>query len=87
MLLNLVREMRFDSDAKLYEVDYLFTKDLKGQTIISGQVWLELRVKAGNAAKKVHNISKPTSTLYLSNEDIEKMVQEETMSFYPAQPK
>jgi hypothetical protein len=44
-------------------------------------------VKAGNAAKKVHNISKPTSTLYLSNEDIEKMVQEETMAFYPAQPK
>lgn len=79
--------MRFDRDAKSYEVDYLFTKDLKGQTINSGQVWLELRVKAGNSAKKVHNISKPTATLYLSNEDIEKMVQEETMAFYPAQQK
>ena len=87
MLLNLVREMRFDRDAKLYEVDYLFTKDLKGQTIVSGQVWLELRVKTGTSAKKVHNISKPTATLYLSNEDIEKMVEEETMAFYPVQSK
>jgi hypothetical protein len=80
MLLNLSRALRFDREQKQYHVDYLFTKE-GGKEAAIDHISLVLDVSVNDAEKKTHKINKPVATLYLSNEVIEKMVEEETVSF------
>ena len=71
--------MHFDSNKKSFDVDYLFTRKNEKNPLAAGEVCLELSIQVDSAAKTLHHLNKPTSTLYLSNEAIEKMVEEETL--------
>jgi hypothetical protein len=79
MLLNLSRAMHFDNNKKRFNVDYLFTRENEKFPVAAGEICLELSIGVDAAAKTLHHINKPTSTLYLSNEAIEKMVEEESL--------
>ena len=79
MLLNLSRALHFDSNKKSFDVDYLFTRKNEQFPVAAGEICLELSIQVDAAAKTLHYLNKPTSTLYLSNEAIEKMVEEETL--------
>ena len=80
MLLNLSRSFHFDRDQKEYDVDYLFTKE-KPTNGDSEGISLQLNISVNNEKKRPHQVNKSTSTLYQSNEVIEKMIEEETVSF------
>ncbi|HWJ89948.1 MAG TPA: hypothetical protein VNR87_02495 [Flavisolibacter sp.] len=80
MLLNLSRHFRFRRDSAAYDVDYLFTKDADNDRH-PPQLCLVLNIKVNDNPEVVHTIIKPTSVLYQSNEAIEKMIEEETLSF------
>lgn len=79
MILNLSRSFHFDRDLKKFHVDYLFSKEAIINEEPNG-IFLVLNVSVNNEKKKKYRISKSTSTLYLSNEDIEKMIEEDTLS-------
>lgn len=75
MIINLSRSFHFQKDQKEYEVDYIFKNEV-GLNSLS----LVLDVSV-NAEKKItHTLNKPTSTLYQSNELIEKMIADEIVS-------
>lgn len=80
MLLNLSRSFHFDRDQKEYDVDYLFTKEKPAKGESEGII-LQLNISMNNEKKRPHHINKSTATLYQSNEEIEKMIEEETVSF------
>ena len=76
MLLNLSKEFSFSRESEKYHVDYLFTRNEE-----SGKdICLVMEVSKNSEAKKLHKVSKPTSTLYLSNEVIEHMIEEESVA-------
>ena len=81
MLLNLSKSFHFDRDQKEYDIDYLFTKEVITGGNATG-ICLVLDVSINKEKKETQKINKATSTLYQSNEDIEKMIEEETVSFY-----
>lgn len=75
MIINLSRSFHFQKDQKEYEVDYIFKNEV-GLNSLS--LVLDISV---NAEKKItHTLNKPTSTLYQSNELIEKMIADEIVS-------
>ena len=75
MIINLSRSFHFQKDQKEYEVDYIFKNEV-GLNSLS--LVLDISV---NAEKKItHTLNKPTSTLYQSNETIEKMIADEIVS-------
>ena len=76
MIINLSRSFHFQKDEKEYNVDYIF-KNVAGMNDLS----LVLDVSVNTEEKTTHMLNKPTSTLYLSNESIEKMIAEEIVSF------
>jgi hypothetical protein len=78
MLLNLSKSLHFNKDERLYNVDYIFTKQTATDTTTNG-ICLELNVSVNDKKKKIHRVNKASSTLYLSNEAIEKIVEEETL--------
>ena len=78
MIVNLQKNFSFNKDAALYEVDYLFSNKIKGDPITG--LFLTLNISVNGSEKKEYKIDKPTATLYLSNEDIEKMIREEMVS-------
>ena len=78
MIVNLQKNFSFNKDAELYEVDYLFSNKIKGDPITG--LFLTLNISVNGSEKKEYKIDKPTATLYLSNEDIEKMIREEMVS-------
>ena len=78
MIVNLKKNFRFNRDAELYDVDYLFSNKIKGDPVTG--LFLTLNISVNGSEKKVYEIDKPTATLYLSNEDIEKMIQEEMVT-------
>jgi hypothetical protein len=80
MVLNLSKRFVFNREYDQYNVEYLFTKDKEGSTI-DGNINLTLNVSLNREAIKTRILSKPTSVLYQSNELIEKMIEEETVSF------
>jgi hypothetical protein len=81
MLLNLSRSFHFDRDQKEYHIDYMFTREaVEGAT--ENDICLVLEVAIGYSKRKTHKVSKPISTLHLSNQDIEKMIEEETASHF-----
>jgi len=78
MILNLTRSFHFDLDQKEYHIDYKFTKEeLEGST--ESDICLIMEVAVGYSKRKTCKIKKPLSTLHLSNPDIEKMIEEETV--------
>jgi len=80
MLLNLSKHFCFSRESAAYDVDYLFTKDGNaGQQ--PSEVRLVLNISVNDNPELVHTVMKPTSVLYQSNEAIEKMIEEETLSF------
>jgi hypothetical protein len=81
MVLNLSKAFYFKREQKNFNVDYLFTKEKEKNMPAGESISLVLNVSVNDAERKMHRISKPMATLYLSNEDIEKMVEEETVSF------
>ena len=80
MILNLSKRFVFNREYDQYNVEYQFTKEKEGN-IIEGNINLTLNVSLNREAIKTRIISKPTSVLYQSNEVIEKMIEEETVSF------
>ena len=80
MILNLSKRFVFNREYDQYNVEYQFTKEKEGNTI-EGNINLTLNVSLNREAIKTRIISKPTSVLYQSNEVIEKMIEEETVSF------
>jgi hypothetical protein len=80
MILNLSKRFVFNREYDQYNVEYLFTKDKEGNSP-EGNINLTLNVSLNREAVKTRIISKPTSILYQSNEVIEKMIEEETVSF------
>ncbi len=81
MLINLHRSFHFDDDQKKYDVDYFFTKETV-KAGVNTDLCLELNVSIDNAKRKTHKLTKGFSTLHQSNEVIEKMIKEETVSFF-----
>lgn len=80
MLLNLSRSFQFTGDQKEYEVDYIFTKETD-TGVTASHICLALDISVNKEKKNTHKISKSTATLYLSNEAIEEMIREETITF------
>ena len=80
MILNLSKRFVFNREYDQYNVEYQFTKDKEGNTT-EGNINLTLNVSLNREAIKTRILSKPTSVLYQSNEVIEKMIEEETLSF------
>ena len=80
MILNLSKRFVFNREYDQYNVEYQFTKEKEGNTI-EGNINLTLNVSLNREAIRTRIISKPTSVLYQSNEVIEKMIEEETVSF------
>ena len=80
MILNLSKRFVFNREYDQYNVEYQFTKEKEGNTI-EGNINLTLNVSLNREAIKTRILSKPTSVLYQSNEVIEKMIEEETLSF------
>jgi hypothetical protein len=80
MLLNLSKSFHFDRDQKEYHIHYIFTKEfLEGSN--ASDICLEVSVAVGNSKIRSKKLSKPISTLRLSNEEIEKIIEEEAISF------
>lgn len=80
MLLNLSKEVSFEHEKNLFHVGYLFRK--QNDTSESSRVCLVLEVSVNQSAIKMHTVNKPTATLYMSNEAIDTMVVEETISIF-----
>lgn len=78
MLLNLSKTLHFSRGDRLYDVNYVFTKEPVTDHTPAG-LCLMLDVSVNDKKKKVHKLNKSSATLYLSNEAIEKMVEEETL--------
>lgn len=82
MLLNLSKSFHFDRDHKEYHIHYIFTKELLEERSNASDICLELSVAVGSSKMKSQKMSKPISTLHLSNEEIEKIIEEEAVSFF-----
>lgn len=81
MLLNLSKTYDFNREDDAYHVDYLFTKEKQEEVIAGDELFLILSVSVNNTASKTHRIKKPTSILYQSNEEIEKIIKTEAFTF------
>ena len=64
---------------KQYAVDYIFTRN-KLYSNADNKLCLELDIAIDGGEKTSLKIAKPTSTLYQSNDIIEKMIEEEVLS-------
>jgi hypothetical protein len=80
MILDLPKRFVFNREYDQYNVEYQFTKNQEPDAI-AGNINLTLNISLNREAIKTRVISKPTSVLYQSNELIEKMIEEETLSF------
>jgi len=78
MIVNLSKNFKFNRDEKLYEIDYLFSNKT-GVNPVPG-IFLNLNISIDGADKKTYQVSKPTSILYLSNEEIEKIIAEDSIA-------
>ena len=78
MIVNLSKNFKFNRDKKLYDVDYLFSNKT-GVNPVPG-IFLNLNISVDGADKKSYQVSKPTSILYLSNEEIEKIITEDSIA-------
>ena len=78
MIVNLSKNFKFNRDKKLYEIDYLFSNKT-GVNPVPG-IFLNLNISVDGADKKSYQVSKPTSILYLSNEEIEKIITEDSIA-------
>lgn len=78
MIVNLQKHFCFSRNSESYDVDYLFTNKKAGDTVTG--LYLTLNISINGADKKIHTISKPTSILYHSNEEIEHIIQEDTVA-------
>ena len=76
MMTNLSKSFRFEKNEKKFSVDYMFNNEPTGTGLS-----LVMNVSVNEEKKTTHTISKPTATLYQSNELIEKMITEEVLSF------
>ncbi|MFL5742545.1 MAG: hypothetical protein ACJ75B_20140 [Flavisolibacter sp.] len=79
MLLNLSRSFHFQRNQRSYHIQYIFTNEsLEGSK--SGDVCLALRVGVDSLEDKTFKLNQPKSTLYLSNEAIEKLIEDAAVS-------
>ena len=81
MVLNLSKAFDFNSNDEAYHVDYLFTKDKQEDMPAGEDLFLIMHVSVNNNDSTIHKMRKPTSILYQSNEEIEKMIRDETFTF------
>ena len=80
MILNLSKSFHFQKDQNEYNVDYIFKNEISTGSITPG-ISLVLDVSVNEKQKTTYKLNKPTATLYQSNEDIEKMIRQEIISF------
>jgi hypothetical protein len=77
MILNLSKNFSFKRNEELYEVDYLFTNHEESKTLTG--LCLALNISINGSDKKHYEMTKPTSILYLSNAEIEKIIAEDSI--------
>ena len=78
MILNLSKNFSFKRNEELYEVDYLFTNHEESKTLTG--LCLALNISINGSDKKHYEITKPTSILYLSNVEIEKIIEKDSIA-------
>ena len=78
MIVNLSKNFSFKRNEELYEVDYLFTNHKESKTLTG--LCLALNISINGSEKKHYEVSKPTSILYLSNAEIEKIIAEDSIA-------
>ena len=78
MIVNLLKNFKFNRDENRYDIDYLFSNKT-GVNPVPG-IFLNLNISVNGADKKSYQVSKPTSILYLSNEEIEKIIAEDSIA-------
>jgi hypothetical protein len=78
MIVNLSKNFSFRRNEELYEVDYLFTNHNESKTLIG--LCLTLKISINGSDKKHYEMTKPTSILYLSNAEIEKIIEEDSFA-------
>ena len=76
--MNLSKNFKFNRDEKFYEIDYLFSNKTEANPVPG--ICLNLNISVDGADKKSFQVSKPTSILYLSNEAIEKIIEEDCIA-------
>lgn len=76
MIVNLSKNFKFHRNEKLYEIDYLFSNNTEANP--APGICLNLNISVDGADKKTYQVNKPTSILYLSNEAIEKIIEEDS---------
>jgi hypothetical protein len=77
MIVNLSKNFSFKRNEELYEVDYLFTNHNESKTLTG--LCLTLKISINGSDKKHYEMTKPTSILYLSNAEIEKIIAEDSI--------
>ena len=78
MIVNLSKNFKFNREEKLYDIDYLFSNKT-GINPTPG-IFLNLNISVDGADKKSYQVNKPTSILYLSNEEIEKIIKDDSIA-------
>ena len=78
MIVNLSKNFKFDKGEKHYDIDYLFSNKTEANPLPG--ICLNLNISVDGADKKSYQVSKPTSILYLSNEAIEKIIEEDSVA-------
>ena len=78
MIVNVQKHFTFNREKQVYDIDYLFTNNKNGDPVSS--LFLTLNVSINGAEKKQHKLNKPTSILYLSNKEIEKLIEADMTS-------
>ena len=79
MMLNLQKSFHFRRDQRDYDIGYIFrsNKTQSGNHDVS----VVLNISVDKSEERVFEINKPTATLFLSNDDIEKMIADEAVAF------
>lgn len=79
MIFNLYKKFSFHANGDEYGVTYCFTNGI-GEGDKSGTtIQLEYKVTKNGEESKNHQEQIPATTLYLSNEQIEKIIREKLM--------
>lgn len=79
MILDLSKQFRFRRNENEYEIGYIFKSHKKQDG--NRDVCLEINVSVNGSKQKMYEVSKPTFTLFQSNDAIEEMIADEAVAF------
>ena len=79
MIFNLYKKFSFDANGEEYGVTYCFTNGIGEADKPPATIQLEYKVTKNGIESMAHQEQIPAKTLYLSNEQIEKIIREKLM--------